>query len=735
MKSKLLLKQLLAITLSFCSIIPAIAQFGPLISNTVTIPGTTSPGHLLYRPSDYATTATRYPLIIYFMGIGAAGDGSAMTPPTNPPTPVPQNTTGLDRLFTGSGAPHEQMRNNSWVEQYTDPVTGQPFKFLYMVPQFTGNGHIASADEINRIIDYAISSNPNRVDTTRIYLMGHSQGGGSVLTYPGAASGYANRIAAAVAFGSVHLPKRNEALRLKYAPTALWLHHAQQDPSVPYEFSQQYVQFYNSPNPAPTIPAKLTNPNVVAHDVWTGPLNRQPITGEPQGSPNVYEWLLQYRRVPTRVFAGEDQFIEITPGNMSAYVQLAGTGTGPNNTVNTVSWLQLSGPTTAQFSSTTSLTPTVSNLQRGTYLFQLTITDNASATNSDVVAVVVDPAPLVRQQAEVHGNSSPVGVNPDNGLGIVYNPTVDGTGANGIRVDGIGRSNTAPFQNDFMEYNITVPTAGVYTFKLRAGARTGGTSIRIEDVSTGNLLDSIRFYLNTGEDVHEDYYAYSVELNQGTNLIRIRNGDMAYGPNEFRAWYINWFEVFAGDLSGFGTLPVRFGQVNVRCNNGSTELSWRTSQEQNTKEFLVQRSSNGIEWSSIGTVSAVGQSNTERSYTFRDAVAINNGQYRVVAVDFDGRQTISTVLRNTCGRARKVFEIFPNPIQSDAIVKIGLERETTVRLTLFNQAGALVRDLSLVLPAGTTQLPFNVEGLPSGSYTLRAAWSNEVQTIKIIKGK
>ncbi len=92
--------------------------------------------------------------------------------------------------------------------------------------------------------------------------------------------------------------------------------------------------------------------------------------------------------------AGSDQVVSL-PNN---HITLHGSATDFDGTISAYAWTQLSGPNAALLSGGTTATLTASNLVLGTYVFELTVTDNEGNTGSDSVAVVVqNPAPpLVR---------------------------------------------------------------------------------------------------------------------------------------------------------------------------------------------------------------------------------------------------------------------------------------------------------------------------------------------------
>lgn len=74
---------------------------------------------------------------------------------------------------------------------------------------------------------------------------------------------------------------------------------------------------------------------------------------------------------------------------------LFGSGADPDGTISAYAWTQLSGPNTATIAAPSSATTGVSGLIAGVYTFQLTVTDNAGATDTDTVTVTVIAAPVV----------------------------------------------------------------------------------------------------------------------------------------------------------------------------------------------------------------------------------------------------------------------------------------------------------------------------------------------------
>jgi gliding motility-associated-like protein len=95
--------------------------------------------------------------------------------------------------------------------------------------------------------------------------------------------------------------------------------------------------------------------------------------------------------IPPLANAGADQSITL-PTNSTI---LNGTGTDADGTVSSYAWILVSGPSSTLANQNTA-NLSLSNLQAGSYVFRLTVTDNNGATGSDDVSLTVQP-PTVNQ--------------------------------------------------------------------------------------------------------------------------------------------------------------------------------------------------------------------------------------------------------------------------------------------------------------------------------------------------
>ena len=146
-----------------------------------------------------------------------------------------------------------------------------------------------------------------------------------------------------------------------------------------------------------TVFATLNVPSTGDYQAWTTintsvtlQAGNQTLRIYSNGAPNWnFNWLefvaTAGTNQPPSANAGVDKTINLPTNSVS----LTGSGTDPDGTIGSYAWTKISGPTTYTITSSSSASTTVTGLVQGTYVFRLTATDNALATGTDDVQVIV----------------------------------------------------------------------------------------------------------------------------------------------------------------------------------------------------------------------------------------------------------------------------------------------------------------------------------------------------------
>lgn len=178
-------------------------------------------------------------------------------------------------------------------------------------------------------------------------------------------------------------------------------------------------------------------------------------------------------------------------------------------------------------------------------------------------------------------------------------------------------------------------------------------------------------------------------------------------------------------------LPVKLSSIQGYLAGNDAVIQWSTSLEEATKEFVVERSSDGVRFYEIGTVAATNCS-AGAVYSFSDK-GLREGlfYYRLRTVDNDGKQSLSkiVVIRNNV-LAKGEINLFPNPAVQNLVVSYPAVQKGSF-VSIVDMAGREVK--RQVLITGSRQVTIDVSQIGSGIYSLMVVSNNEVLVSKLTK--
>lgn len=174
------------------------------------------------------------------------------------------------------------------------------------------------------------------------------------------------------------------------------------------------------------------------------------------------------------------------------------------------------------------------------------------------------------------------------------------------------------------------------------------------------------------------------------------------------------------------TLPVSLLNFSGYKSGSKNVLKWTTTSEQNNAGFEVQRSSDGVNYITLGYVNTLapgGNSQSEISYNYDDNSPVVNKRnyYRLNQKDIDGRSKISNVVLINGDKPTVIGigGIFPNPASSTVNVLIDAPRRDDVTVVVMDALGKTLKQKVVNVEIGSNTVPVEISSLSSGSYLVK----------------
>lgn len=259
--------------------------------------------------------------------------------------------------------------------------------------------------------------------------------------------------------------------------------------------------------------------------------------------------------------------------------------------------------------------------------------------------------------------------------------------------------------------NITDPdaetTTAIELWGGEVGAAAPGAALK---TGSGNSLSFTAGDANNLQPDNTTFYYYAVVTQEDGNKA-------VTSP----IWYTRNDAILPVTLTSF--------KGDYDRNGNKVYLTWNTTQETNSKEFIVERSNDGRTYTAIGKVAAAGNSNHPANYNFTDEQPVYGvNYYRLKQVDIDGKATLSGIVKIITDK-QGGFIAGPNPAHSTVTVYRQNNTEP-VRIELMDVNGRLIKQVSM--GAATASTPINVKGLGKGIYLLQLITSKGKYTEKIL---
>jgi len=169
-------------------------------------------------------------------------------------------------------------------------------------------------------------------------------------------------------------------------------------------------------------------------------------------------------------------------------------------------------------------------------------------------------------------------------------------------------------------------------------------------------------------------------------------------------------------------LPVKFGDIKAYAKNAGMEVEWSVYSEFNVVRYEIERSSNGVSFSTVGTVAAKNTDGTLYYDWFDAAPTDGTSYYRIKNVDVDGKSALSSVVKVSLDKfSERGVNIYPNPVTGNHISLQAADlRGGDYKIEIFSTSGQQVYKKQINHAGGTINQSLELpNALQTGIYSIQ----------------
>jgi len=244
----------------------------------------------------------------------------------------------------------------------------------------------------------------------------------------------------------------------------------------------------------------------------------------------------------------------------------------------------------------------------------------------------------------------------------------------------------------------------------------------------------------TGQPVQKSYK----DWNTGWNGTDNENSWEITEPGiYYQAAYVRLLSRLIPPTNSCALSTVLLSDFNAQNQDTLVILNWATSFEQNSDHFVIERSTDGTNFSAITNVTSAGNSSGTNNYSYTDTFAVTQTvYYRLVSFDAGSNSQTSGIISVTqtppviTGIYNGVSEnnnfiVYPNPFGSSEILIVESKNQKDFSLTVFDVNGKALF---------VSESPAIIQRIAAGKickagiYFVEIRQGDKTERIKIIQG-
>jgi hypothetical protein len=165
-----------------------------------------------------------------------------------------------------------------------------------------------------------------------------------------------------------------------------------------------------------------------------------------------------------------------------------------------------------------------------------------------------------------------------------------------------------------------------------------------------------------------------------------------------------------------------------------TELSWYVADNETGKQFEVQKSTDGRNFTTIGIVFSTTKTGDEK-YTYKDAIPAEKTWFRIKLTDNNNHISYTNTLSvGNSVETTRTLSLNQNPVESYLVFQYKSSENAVATINIYNTSGALMYSQKTNVTKDTNSVAISLDGkLFTGLYILEVKTQQAHNTVKFIK--
>ena len=182
-------------------------------------------------------------------------------------------------------------------------------------------------------------------------------------------------------------------------------------------------------------------------------------------------------------------------------------------------------------------------------------------------------------------------------------------------------------------------------------------------------------------------------------------------------------------------LPVSGLHFTASTADKNAQLQWQASNELNLKNYIIERSVNGADYTAIASVGA--KNSNSSSYSVTDNIGSLNTDkvfYRLQIISNTGKYSYSNVIVVSVKNAGIKIATYPNPFTSQVNIQVPSTLKGTATVALFDGSGKKVKELKTIVQPGINYISLDdLQALSRGVYFIEITAGDKKAEAKLLK--